>query len=159
MAYSLNKQKCFINHNRRSTSKFKERPALKVLLYTTKSDGIGKQLISVLGEVIREGDIEVFHHIDSLMNYFRSPRPADDLTIAVFLASDREDLQQLVAIRDLIINIRIILVLPDRENETIAEGHSLQPRFITYLDSDFEEIGSVMNKMIKSRVCVPADRN
>ena len=132
---------------------------MKVLLYLKKTDEGEKRLWPALNGVVPDESIEVFHRIQGLIQYLCSPRPADDLTIAVFLAADHEDLQQLIAIRDLIINVRIILVLPDRKNETIAEGHTLQPRFITYLDSDFAEIRSVMSKMINSVHYASADRN
>ena len=125
---------------------------MKVLLYAAETDEKAKRLKSVVVEVAGEENLEVFHHIHDLVWYFCKPRPADDLTIGVFAVTDRENLRQLISIRDLIANLRNILVLPDRNNKTIAEGHKLQPRFITYRDNDFMEIGVVLGKMIESAV-------
>ena len=123
---------------------------MKVLLYTQGADGRAGRIKSVLQGVVNEESIEAFHRIQDLTNYFCSPRPADGLTIGVFAVDDHDHLRELVARRELIAKVRIILVLPDRTPETIAAGHSLQPRFITYRDSDLEKIGSVLRKIIET---------
>jgi hypothetical protein len=132
---------------------------LKALLYTGETDGKVKLLEALLVRLLGEKNIEVFHHMDALTQYFYKPRPVDGFTIGVFLVADAEDLRQLAAIRDITDNVRIILILPDRENITIAEGHKLQPRFVTYKDSNFREIGAVVGKMIQSATCAPSSRN
>lgn len=132
---------------------------MKALLYTVETDGRVKLLESVLGKALGEKNIVVFHHMDALIQYFYKPRPVDGLTIGVFLVADGENLRQLAAIRDVTDNVRIILILPDRETKTIAGGHKLQPRFVTYKDSDFREIGAVVGKMIQSAGCAPSNRN
>ena len=38
--------------------------------------------------------------------------------------------------------------LPDREANTITIGHSLHPRFLTYIDSDFVELAGVLVRML-----------
>jgi len=45
--------------------------------------------------------------------------------------------------------MRIILILPDEDNETITMGHTLFPRFSTYADSDFKDVAAVLKKMIR----------
>ncbi|MCD6199973.1 MAG: hypothetical protein J7K15_15635, partial [Deltaproteobacteria bacterium] len=54
------------------------------------------------------------------------------------------------SVRDLIWDLRLILILPDREAGTIAKGHILRPRFLTYLDSDFTEVAAVLKKMLSN---------
>jgi hypothetical protein len=132
---------------------------LKTLLYAAKSDEKTKRLKSLLAEVVGEENIEGFDHFHDLVRCFCKPRPADGLTIGVFAAADLENLRQLASIRNLTVNLRIILVLPDRSHETVAEGHKLQPRFVTYSDSDFKEIGAVVGKMMESEARVAPNRN
>jgi len=43
---------------------------------------------------------------------------------------------------------RIILILPDRDRETITNGLKLRPRFFTYADEDFGEVAAVLAKML-----------
>jgi hypothetical protein len=46
-------------------------------------------------------------------------------------------------------NIKIVLILPDRNNETIVIGHKLRPRFLSYTDSDFIDVAVVLENMLK----------
>ncbi len=125
---------------------------MKVLLYAAETDDQANRLKTVVVEVAGEDSLKVFHHIHDLVWYFRKPRPADGLTIGVFAVAERENLRQLTSVRAIAPDLRIILVLPDRNNKTIAEGHKLQPRFVTYRDSDIKEIEVVLGKMIESAV-------
>ena len=45
-------------------------------------------------------------------------------------------------------NTRIILIAPDREKGTIAIAHRLRPRLLTYIDSDFADVFTVLTKII-----------
>jgi hypothetical protein len=45
-------------------------------------------------------------------------------------------------------NSRIILIAPDRDKETIAIAHRLRPRLLTYIDSDFADVFTVLANMI-----------
>ena len=89
---------------------------------------------------------ETYRTIGSLAHRLRQPRY--DATIAVLLAANREDLYDLLSIRDLFRGISIILILPDRNADTIAKGHKLRPRFLTYKDSNFGAITAVLGKML-----------
>jgi hypothetical protein len=40
-----------------------------------------------------------------------------------------------------------ILIIDDEYPKTIADGHVLQPRFVTFNDSDFSDVASVLKKM------------
>ena len=62
--------------------------------------------------------------------------------------TSQEELIDIIHIRELFRDIRIVLILPDREESTVAKGHRLYPRFFSYIDSDFKEIAAVLNKML-----------
>jgi len=46
-------------------------------------------------------------------------------------------------------NIRIILLLPNKEPETVAMAHQLRPRFLAGRNSDLAEGPAVLKKMFK----------
>jgi hypothetical protein len=123
---------------------------LNALLYAGTADKQVRRLKTVLGEVVGEDRLAVFHQLHDLRRYFCTPHRADGLTITVLAAADQECLRQLSSMRGFIANSSIILVLPDRNPKTIAEGHKLQPRFVAYKDSDFTEIGAVVRKMAQA---------
>lgn len=119
-----------------------------LLLYLPKKDGSGERITQVIQEVASGEEVEIFNSISDLSCRLRQPNHG--LTIAVLHAGSNEDLLDLVAIRNLILDIRIILILPDREENTIAKGHILRPRIISYPDSDFKEVSAVLSKLVRN---------
>jgi hypothetical protein len=74
--------------------------------------------------------------------------PKNDPAIALLLAEKREDINALLSMSKLFRTMRIILVAPDREKETVAAAHLLRPRLLTYSDSDFADVFTVLTKII-----------
>ncbi len=119
---------------------------MNLLFYSTLENGAGARLQGVIEEIAPQDKIEIYRTIASLSPRLR--RPANDVSIALFLAASREDLAEILSIRGLLSDVRTILVLPDRKEDTIAEGHSFRPRFISYIDSDFTDVAAVLSKMV-----------
>ena len=126
----------------------RDNDSMCLLLYTPVSGEFGEQLQQEIKELISHYEVEVYRNLQSLSHRLR--QRADDLLIAVLHAARREDLSDILSIRDLLRDIRIILVLPDRDESTIAKGHTLRPRFLSYSDSDFTDIFSVLKKCLAS---------
>jgi hypothetical protein len=78
----------------------------------------------------------------------RLQRPMKEEVVGIFMPSSEKDLSDLLSINHLVKDIRIILVLPDRDEKTISIGHSLRPRFLTYADGDLNDVAAVMIKMM-----------
>jgi len=117
---------------------------MRLLLYTPVSGGFGEQLQKEIGELIPINDVEVYRSIENLSQRLR--QRAHDLSIALLHAARKQDLTDILSIRD----FRIILVLPDRDESTIAKGHTLRPRFLSYTDSSFTDVFSVLKKCLAS---------
>ena len=120
---------------------------IRLLLYTPASEGVGEQLRRMIEKLVPKNNVEIYRSVESLS--LRLRQPADDLPIAaVLLAARRGDLTELLSIRALLRDIRIILVLPDRDEDTIAKGHTFRPRFVSYTDGNFMDVRFVLEKMI-----------
>jgi hypothetical protein len=68
--------------------------------------------------------------------------------VVILIAADRQALRQLLSLKGFLRRIRIILVLPDDEEETIAMAHRLNPRYLCYLEDNCSELGLVVSKML-----------
>jgi hypothetical protein len=85
--------------------------------------------------------------------------------VAVLIVATAEELEDLLALGDLLHNLKLVLVLPDRGHGTIARGHALRPRLLCYQDDDASGIQAVLAKMLKVAACkynapcvdIPAD--
>ncbi len=68
--------------------------------------------------------------------------------IVVLVAKEKKELARLRLKLPRTRLSRIILILPDREPETIKTGYGFEPRFLSFIDSDFGKIKAVLRKMI-----------
>ena len=131
-----------------TSKKWAEEKGMTVFLYAKIEDGPGTRLERVIETFVPEENLEIYRTLDDLSHRLR--QPGDNIAISVLLTASHEDLLDLLLIRDLLADVRIIIVLPDSEDKTIAKGHSLRPRFISYADSDFMDVGAVLSKMFES---------
>jgi hypothetical protein len=117
-----------------------------VLFFAPVVGGVGADLSRVVQSAASESDLEIRRTVKSLSR--RLQEPGKDVDIAVLYAATAKHLADLLAVKSLFSGTRIILVLPDRREETIAKGHSLRPRFLTYIDGDLSGVSAVLNKML-----------
>lgn len=118
-----------------------------LVYYGTVTDGSRERLQRVIEGLVPKEELEVCGTIGELARRLR--QPVSDVTMAVLLAATREDLSQILSVCDLLYYVRIMLILPDQEEDTIAKGHSLRPRFVTYADSDFTDVAAVLSKVLR----------
>ena len=63
------------------------------------------------------------------------------------MAHTQKQLQSLVKMKELLEDIRIILILPEQSNESASIVWKLYPRFISYMNGNFADIEAVLGKM------------
>ncbi|MHC4499572.1 MAG: hypothetical protein ACYS21_10720 [Planctomycetota bacterium] len=118
---------------------------MNLLVYAAKSGGVAQHLQKVIQEIVPKKNLEIYRNFNSLS--YRLQQPMNGLKIAILLAGSDQDLTDFLSLQDLLSELRIILILPNRESSTFAQAHLLGPRFMTYADSDFEDIKAVLSKM------------
>ena len=79
--------------------------------------------------------------------YQRLSRLRDAGVIVILAAESREQLIEFRKLRDLFIELKIILVLPDHESETVHLAHQLYPRYIGYVDAPPDDLVAVAARM------------
>ena len=119
---------------------------MNLLLYKNARNGAGEHLQNVIETLVPEKKIEIYTTIDSL--YQRLRKPTFDVAVAVLLAATRKELLEIYSMKDLFRDIRIILILPDTEGDTVSMGFKLFPRFVSYADGNFKDVAAVLEKML-----------
>jgi len=66
----------------------------------------------------------------------------------VILAATKQDLLSVMPLRELLLSFRIIMVLPDSDDVTLAMGWGMWPRFVSYADGDFRDVAGVLDKIV-----------
>ena len=119
---------------------------LKILIYA--SDGEQrKKLLSAINPYSSQFTLVTLGDFDDLD--IRLRHEATGEMWLVLVTGNLVELGRLTGMRELIRNNKSILVLPDQTPETVSMGHTLYPRFISYLDSDYNDIGSVLGEVIR----------
>ena len=121
---------------------------MNVLFYGPKNDKSTQELCKVVFKRIPKNKTEKCSTLADLTRRLRQPQ--NDIGIALLTARTKQDLEDLVALRELLSDIRVILILPDRDHDTISKAHALYPRFLSYIDRDFDEVKAVLSKMLFS---------
>jgi len=117
-----------------------------ILLYSQPIHTTSLRLQAIIGANALRENIIVVQNMKQLFRILR--QPLNGVVAAVLLAGTQNELMELMPVRDLLLRIPIILILPDHEQETITKGHSLRPRYLTYIDYDLSDVGDVFKKIV-----------
>lgn len=119
---------------------------MNIIYFCSRKEDSCRKVKRVIEIIVAAEKYETFHKLQAFENYLRSSLTRQD--IIILQAHDTKILHKAASLKELLSGHRIILILPDNLQETVALGHSLRPRFITYQDSDFLEMASVLSKMM-----------
>jgi hypothetical protein len=117
---------------------------MRLIVYTNPRDNSASQLQDEIPK-IASLNVEFIHTQENFMRSLRSHMVFQ--SVVVFQATDQADFLFLESIRNLLFDARLILILPDREKDTIKKGFSLYPRYIAYSDDGYKDVAAVLKKM------------
>ncbi len=119
---------------------------MKLIYCSTGTSSAGDRLHRIVESFAVGMTLEIYQDFHGLFS--RLCQPKYDVAVAVLFAGNRKMLLDLLSIRDLLLDLRIILIIPERDDQTMALGRKLFPRFVSYADSNFSDVGAVLEKMI-----------
>jgi hypothetical protein len=119
-----------------------------VIFYSAICGGPEERLLRIIEKVVSEENLKICRNVDAFSRALRQPRGC--AVIAILLASSGRDFQDIFSLRELLLDIKIILVLPDSDPDTVAKGHILRPRFMSDCNSNFQEVAAVLKRMIEN---------
>ena len=120
---------------------------MKLFYFAGNDKPLSAGLLDIIEACTSPESIFVHTSVNSLAARLR--RFYADSIMIVILTTTVGELMDIVAIKELLQDLPILLILPDNKKETISKGTTLHPRFISYLQDDFTEVESVMRKMVK----------
>lgn len=129
-------------------------PVMSLIFYGKVSNPNARNILSLIRAIVSKDGPELFKTIPSFVKRLRqlNNKPA----AAILFVEDTNELRKLITFEDLLTDLPIILILSDRNEDSIALGHSLYPRILTYADVDHSEFTEVVKKFIAHYA---ADRN
>lgn len=119
---------------------------MTVLVYSNNSRR-GAKLCEMLEASAGDHPLVTVAGIKSLSEWMRKPN--FEIEAAVLLLSSRAELNSILNLQEALFTIPLLLALPDRGEETVSKGYSLRPRYVTFLDSGFEDLAAVMDRFLE----------
>ena len=122
---------------------------MELIYYSARNGGPDERLRRVIELFFPKENSGIYGNPVEFAGALR--KGSDASTIVLIHAVSKEDLRMIVEMKELLLDRRIILILPDRDTSTIAMGHILRPRLLSFEDSDFFEIAAVLTRMTEPR--------
>ena len=121
----------------------------KVILFIPEDADCPDQLHSLVESIRPFVVVEIVRSVGYLKGQFlpQAGQLGLIVPIVIVLSPTKGDLKGLLKVEELFENARLILLLRDTDEETVALGHRLRPRFISYLGNGFSDIVAVVRKM------------
>ena len=120
---------------------------MKCIFYEKKSGIIADQIIGLIKAQAANNKTELYHTIKKLS--LRLSRPVEDQSVVLLIAADRIDLLAIISLQKLLGDIHVIIILPDREDESVNIGYKLKPSFLTYVNGDLSEVHAILKKLLE----------
>ena len=122
---------------------------MKLLFYYSRESTQIQRLDNLIQSFVPDDDIEIYRSLETVTE--RLKEPSDNITTAVFVASSLAELKDFYTLRNYFFDLRHIIILPEKDEKMIAVAHKLQPRFLSYLESDFSVVSAVLRKMFSDK--------
>jgi hypothetical protein len=119
---------------------------MELILYLPGKNEASANLLRIIQTVIPDHEIKIYSSIGELSE--RLHKSMLDVGAGVFHVESRAELLEIIYLKDLFQEMKMILVAPDSQPDTLDKAYTLCPRFIAVAESDFIHLGSVLKKIM-----------
>jgi hypothetical protein len=118
---------------------------MDLIFYDTSNLQAGSRALTQVEAVVEKKCIIICRSIDELNRNLL--RPLFDLLCVVLVIADEKDLVEILALREVLHQVRVILILPDSSRETIVKAHTLRPRLAISADEELKDLPELLKKL------------
>ncbi len=118
---------------------------MRTIFYSNDINEIQTKLDNSTYNQIQGITVEIIDSFQCLTK--QMSEPLNHVSVIIAWIHKKNELENLFDLLPLIKTARVILVLPDRKQQTISIGIKLNPSFISYQDNNFEDIITVLKKI------------
>jgi hypothetical protein len=120
---------------------------MTLLIYSTTTSLKEKRLLRIIELMLPEKEFKFYRTIDDFSQRLR--QPVLKQRIVILMLNSPKELEDVLSIRELLEDAKIILIVPDTNPATLARGHILRPRFLSDGRSDFVDVAAVLGRIIR----------
>lgn len=121
---------------------------MSILMYVPRDNEAGEQLLQCLDDFIANNEVELVRSLVGFSSRVRKPLGTHD--IAVLMPPDEISLAWLLELYldKFMNNLRLIIILPEQNDESLKIAHCMCPRYLTDIHSNFSDIKAVLYNML-----------
>jgi len=120
---------------------------MKLICYADDKTPAGDRLLRMIDGQVSTEFVETYRSLADFRQGLLQQRQKPNA--AVLMATNVKELKRIITLEKLLTDTRILLILPDRNKETVSAGHQLRPRYMSYADSDFADVVAVVKQILK----------
>jgi hypothetical protein len=120
---------------------------MNILYYNPGRSIVGKRLFTTIKSERLVERVEVYRILEAFCERLR--QSTKDKTVAVVLSPTEKDLLDIYFIKHLFCRVPVILLLPDRQKDTVAVGRRCGSSSISYIDAGFSEITGALQALMR----------
>ena len=132
------------------TTKFKEDSIkgypMNIIFYSSTTDKRTTEICRGIENSCPDFGMEQHHSIRSLESRLR--QPLNGIALLLLYLSDKNDLSDMLALQELIIDLPTIVITIDGGGEAMPQARLLRPRFIFGPSHSLEEMCLIFEKML-----------
>ncbi len=117
-----------------------------MIFYLPGHDEKGEELLNRMIAELAPRGIETCRSFTGLRERIR--RPCPDVKVAVLLCLTKTHLREIFTLGEYLQDLKVILVLPDDDAETVIQAHNLRPRYLSWMDHDCFDLVAVLKRMV-----------
>lgn len=92
--------------------------------------------------------IELYKSIEEV--YSRLCNPGSSARVLILCPKNNKEMEKVISLQDVLSRVKIILILPKRDKNSVKLAYRIFPRFMAFADEDFTSITMVLQKMSSS---------
>ena len=116
---------------------------MKILYFSTLSADSAKTLDDLIKSHVPNDALETYRDMANFKE--RLNQPIDNISVAL-IAVDNNTLKKLQTLEKQLKKLRLVVILPTKDKETVALGNKLHPRFLSYTFGNFSVVKTVLKK-------------
>ena len=128
---------------------------MKLVIYAHPFDGTARNVLKSIRDRYEGSKTVYLPALNDVETYLRQPSHLDELL--VLMPKDRQELDDLVAIGDLMRDAKLVLVLPEDDPGINEQSHLMRPRFVTYTDCDPSHLILVVDRLLEADSAWPME--
>ncbi|MCF6249380.1 MAG: hypothetical protein L3J69_18800 [Desulfobacula sp.] len=109
----------------------------------------GDRLKNAIEQNFTQIDIQICKTFNAFKSRLKQFMWFSDHELFILLADTKDRLKELTSLVDLLEEKRLILILPDTSKGITAKAHLFFPRFFTTMSNSYDDLCSVLRKMIE----------